>query len=154
LSDQVHRLDEIGFVWDVFQDSWEEGFSYLVKFKEREGHCRVPQIFTDNKFNLGNWVSVQRVNKEKLSSDRIQRLNEIGFIWDPFQEKWEEAFGYLLKFKEREGHCKVPKFMFEGGYPLGSWVSQQRSKKDNLSSDRIRRLDAIGFVWKVIKSKK
>jgi hypothetical protein len=151
-SDRVKRLDEIGFVWEPHHEQWEEGFGYLLRFKEREGHCRVPATAPEGGYNLGLWVRKQRNKKENLSSDRVKRLDEIGFVWDPFHEQWEQGFGYLLRFKEREGHCKVPQAVSEGGYPLGSWVSTQRNKKENLSSDRIQRLDAIGFVWKVIKA--
>ena len=147
-------MDEIGFVWDVFHDNWEGGYRYLVSFKEREGHCRVPHSFVEDTFNIGTWVGTQRQTRENLSSDRIQRLDEIGFVWDPFYEQWEEGFGYLLQFKEREGHCRVPLRASEAGYPLGSWVGTQRKGKENLSSDRIQRLDEIGFVWKVIKAEK
>ena len=76
-------MDAIGFVWAERAALWEDGFAALVRFKEREGHCRVP----DNKarvdgLNLGSWVSRQRSNKDTLSPERRQRLDEIGFIWD------------------------------------------------------------------------
>jgi Helicase associated domain len=34
-----------------------------------------------------------------------------------------------------------------GKYSLGPWVTSQRYCKDNLSAQRKRRLDSIGFVW-------
>ena len=62
-------------------------------------------------------------------------------------------FGLLEVFEEREGHCRVPKLHREGDHKLGSWVSNQRTKKDSLSPDRIKRLDALGFVWEASKTK-
>ncbi len=32
---------------------------------------------------------------------------------------------------------------------LGTWVSKQRTNKNQLSEGQIARLDALGFVWKV-----
>ena len=57
-------------------------------------------------------------------------------------------YGLLEEFKKREGDCRIPKKHTEGGYKLGSWVSNQRSNKDTLTPERLERLDALGFVWK------
>ena len=62
--------------------SWDEWYGRLVAFKDREGHCRVPARNVFDGFNLGNWVGTQRRNRESLSADRIQRLDDIGFVWD------------------------------------------------------------------------
>jgi hypothetical protein len=35
---------KLGFVWATLEADSEEGFSHLTQFKERKGHCRVPQI--------------------------------------------------------------------------------------------------------------
>jgi hypothetical protein len=37
----------------------------------------------------------------------------------------------------------------EGSFKLGGWVRNQRISKDNISADRRKRLDEIGFVWRV-----
>jgi hypothetical protein len=80
-SGRRKRLDAIGFIWDPFQTDWEEGFGYLKIYKKREGHCRVPQGYAENGFRLGVWVAHQRRIKSKLSKERRQRLNGLGFIW-------------------------------------------------------------------------
>jgi hypothetical protein len=52
-----------------------------VTFKAREGHCRVSQKYLENSYKLGQWVAVQRREKQKLSTERINRLSDLGFIW-------------------------------------------------------------------------
>jgi hypothetical protein len=66
-------------------------------------------------------------------------------------EQWEQGFSKLLQFHKREGNCLVKFKHIEDGYRLGGWVDKQRQRKDSLSSERIKRLDALGFVWAVKK---
>ena len=141
------RLDDIGFSWDPFSEDWEEGFRLLKLYQEREGHCRVPQIYKEGGYRLGQWVSVQRQKKDTLSEERRKRLEEIGFTWDQLAENWEEGFRVLKLYLEREGHCKVPHTHKEGSFRLGIWVGTQRRVKDSLSEERRKRLDGIEFVW-------
>src|SRR5262249_34756552 len=61
--------------------------------------------------------------------------------------RWEEGFSALRTFKRQHGHCLVPRWHMQGKYKLGQWVAVQRYRKANLSSERKRRLDDIGFVW-------
>jgi hypothetical protein len=150
-AERRQRLDDLGFVWDPNTEAWEEGFSKLQQFKDREGHCKVPQSFKEEGFRLGQWVGMQRSAQETLPAERRQRLEHIGFVWDQLTEAWEDAFRKLQQFKEREGHCKVPQRHKEEGFTLGQWISVQRGAKKTLSAERRQRLDDIGFVWDASK---
>ena len=150
LSDvRRHRLDELGFVWDVREQHWEAGFTHLQSYRETNNDCLVPQSFkTEDGYRLGPWVSEQRTKKDTLSRERRHRLDELGFVRDPLKQQWEEGYGQLVDYKQREGHCQVPQsFRTADGYRLGSWVSTQRTNKNTLSPDRRHRLDELGFVW-------
>jgi hypothetical protein len=143
------QLDNIGFIWDPREMDWEEGFSHLRSYRDREGHCRVPQSYMEHGYRLGQWVSVQRVrlNKITLSDEHRQRLDDLGFIWNVLEADWDEGFSYLKSYKDREGHCRVPTVYKENGFALGRWVSLQRSQKDDLTAERRQKLDDLGFVW-------
>jgi hypothetical protein len=143
------QLDELGFIWDPFETDWAEGFRYLTIYKEREGHCRVPLSHKENGFRLGRWVNNQRHRKQTLSGARRQQLDGLGFVWDPHETDWAEGFRYLTIYKEREGHCRVPRSYKENGFRLGEWVHNQRHKKYTLSGARRQQLDGLGFVWDV-----
>ena len=44
-------------------EQWEEGFTKLRKFKEREGHCRVPGNYKLSDFSLARWVYLRETIK-------------------------------------------------------------------------------------------
>ena len=147
--DRKERLNVLGFVWDPHGTRWEQGFLALQAFYERHGHCLVPHNHEEDGFRLGVWVTTQRSNVEKMSPDRKDRLNALGFVWDAKAQQWEEGFAALKAFHTREGHCLVPRNHEEDGFRLGMWVTTQRSNVDKMSPDRKDRLNALGFVWSV-----
>jgi hypothetical protein len=76
------KLDAAGFIWDVLEKEWNACFAALVTFKEKHGNCDVPLSFKENPL-LGRWIGRQRLamKKGKLSPEREQLLNGIGFLW-------------------------------------------------------------------------
>ena len=146
--DRVKRLNSLGFTWDAFDGKWEQNFAALQKFCKREGHCRVEVSHKVDGLNLGYWVSTQRKEKQRLTPDRVKRLNSLGFSWDPTAEQWEQNFAALKKFRKLEGHCRVELGRKVDGLNLGHWVKRQRRQKERSTPDRVKRLDSLGFVWK------
>jgi hypothetical protein len=156
--DRFRRLERLGFVWNTLTDAWERWFAQLEAFRKRFGHCSVPRCWAENP-TLASWVHSQRQHKNhgELSAERIRRLEAIGFEWQPQtrlemergayarHETWERMFTALVRFKERHGHCRVPR-----GRP-GNWVFVQRHRRraGGLLAERIRRLDEIGFTWEL-----
>jgi hypothetical protein len=148
LAERKQQLNAIGFSWNTLESGWEEGFLALKQFKVREGHCNVSAKHREETFRLGQWVTHQRQSKDSMSTERRQRLDDIGFNWDVLEAKWEAGFSALKQFKAREGHCKVPAKYREATFRLGQWVGVQRSTKGAMLAERRQRLDEIGFVWR------
>ena len=145
--ENIKRLEEIGFLWNVRENVWEKRFLELSRFKANIGHCNVPDKWRENQ-KLSHWVGVQRRNylKGKTNHERITRLNEIGFVWEPIDASWSERFSELIKFKELNGHCRVPQ-RFAENPKLGRWAARQRKsiRRKQLSKERARLLEEIGF---------
>ena len=143
------RLGDLGFVWNPFEADWEGFFSALKKYKTKHGNCLVSDAFKENE-PLGKWVSRQRVARKRgeLTQARIERLNEIGFIWDIFQSNLEEMFSMLARYKEVHGNCNVP-FQSSQNRRLGAWIANQRrlKEKGRLAAQIENRLADIGLDW-------
>jgi hypothetical protein len=141
------RLEALpGWSWDVLSDQWEEGFSHLKMFSEREGHCRVPKGYkTDDGYGLGQWVGVQRGTKDTIQPARRQRLEALPrWSWDPRSDRWEVGFSHLREFSDREKHCRVAHlYKTDDGYRLGQRVNEQRTNKDTMEADRRQRLESL-----------
>mmetsp|Transcript_26977 Transcript_26977/g.64787 ORF Transcript_26977/g.64787 Transcript_26977/m.64787 type:complete len:403 (-) Transcript_26977:277-1485(-) len=129
---------------------WNSKFAELKKYIEDHGDCSVKFTYGP----LGVWVNEQRklarkkTGKGALQADRRKRLEDIGFIFCPWEAQWDDRFKELVKYKQKHGHCNVPRDSV-----LGQWVHDQRrvkkgnNRKTTLSKDRIDRLNKIGFNW-------
>ncbi len=64
---------------------FDQMYSELVAYKRDHGDCLVPRKWPENR-HLGRWVYRRQKRLVKLTEDQTQRLNEIGFVWDPDAE--------------------------------------------------------------------
>ncbi|MDD5343924.1 MAG: helicase associated domain-containing protein, partial [Smithella sp.] len=155
--DKIERLEKIGFTWQIWDEQFEKGFQETLRHKERTGtpHA-IASYKTPEDYTLGSWQNSQRISYKKgnLSPDRIKQLEEIGFKWElqeeQREEQFEKGFQETLLYKERTGNANAPdKYKTHEGYKLGIWQGVQKNnyKKGKISSDRIKRLENIGFKW-------
>ena len=121
---------------------WNEKIEMLTEFKEKYGHCEVPETSS----YLGKFVKVQRAiyATGRMREDRIVELNKMGFSW-----KASAPLNLLLIVYENKGHCHV-----EPSDPkLGPYVSSLRKRKRstrerrNITEEEKNSLDSIGFHW-------
>lgn len=91
-QEKIDKMDAIGFEWGKpVASRWAEQFNELVEFKRLKGHCIVPAGYRvpETQTNLGNWVDRQRQEyrklqngeRSRLSQERIDELNSVGFVW-------------------------------------------------------------------------
>jgi len=134
-----------------FEGPWYEKYLLLEQYKKEHGNCLVPSSFAYGEIKLGHWVKNQRqlYKKGELSANRREMLDGLGFSWDPIGDTWERNFALLEQYRDREGHCKVPKMYEEDDIKLGNWLDNQRQafKRGKLNESYQRRLEAIGISW-------
>jgi hypothetical protein len=146
---------------------WSEKFEDLCEFRRYYGHCHVPHTYARNA-PLAQWVKRQRYQyklkaeekRSTLSDERVRLLNKIGFIWNSHDAVWEERWNELRAYKRIHGNCIVPS-NYEKNPQLAVWVKRQRrqykffceGKPTSMTSERITKLEKLGFAWDCRKSK-
>ncbi len=146
--EQVSRMEEIGFAWVAHDGDWDAMFTKLVEHmrpmhngKPRDGVISV---------ELRSWILTQRQFKKRGELDplREQRLNGIGFEWEPFSTQWDGMFSRLRAYHSEHRNSRVPS-EWSKDRQLASWVGTQRMRKaeGKLSTERIAKLDALDFEW-------
>ena len=132
-----------------FQDVWnvlgamleqDELFAQVIsQLREDRGSRRE---FDDSAFRervevIGDAISLDTVQKHVT----VMSMKRFGSSWD-------EWYGQLKAFQLVNGHCNVG-WRDSANESLHNWTVNQRQlrKRDQLSADRIRRLDILGFDW-------
>ncbi|KAL3785476.1 hypothetical protein HJC23_008286 [Cyclotella cryptica] len=141
---------------------WSSMFEKLQAYKREHNTCNVPKRYQSDP-KLGHWVHYQRTmcKADKLSQERKELLESIGFVWSERQSSqvsreqtsWDERFQELKRFQTIHGHCKVPRKGKDAA--LGRWVKWQRwnrtlldrGESSVLTKRKIKLLNSIGFSW-------
>jgi superfamily II DNA or RNA helicase len=153
-SEQINKLNSLKFVWNCKALEVTIGLRELNCYIQDNGDSFVPTRFkTDSGYSLGRWVTTCRKNFliDKIEPELAKQLNEIGFVWDALDYRWEKAFDSLVSYEKEHGHCKVPqKYIDVEGIALGAWVSTCRTNyyKNKLAPERVTKLESINFKWK------
>jgi hypothetical protein len=109
--------------------TFQERIQELEHFRKGNGHCRVPL----RQMGLGRWVGEMRMlyknvqlqlsgagggasrtatdNNTVLTPENIAFLEGMGFEWSIGKPMvpWEQRFADLVKYKQGEGNCNVPR---------------------------------------------
>ncbi|MCW5213586.1 Helicase associated domain protein, partial [Desulfobulbus sp. TB] len=141
VEEAVSRSD-FDEVWDVL-NSLQEQDDVLAELIRQFGEQKGSGIgFDDSRFNERVDFGGPPLSLQALRSAVATRC------LDNLCSSWDVWFGKLKAFQERFGHCNVA-IGWKEDPALASWISGQRTgkKKGKLSSERIRLLDDLGFVW-------
>jgi superfamily II DNA or RNA helicase len=147
--EELERLN--GWVWNVNDFQWEKGLSHLRSYIEKHGSSLVPTkyIDADTGYKLGNWVSSKRAKKNELTLEQMNLLESLpDWCWNTADSKWEESFIRFLDHVKNSGSGRIPtRYITPDGFKLWEWVTTQRRNKENLSAEKIKKLESISD-WK------
>jgi len=150
--------------------TFESRFKELEEFKRANNHTRVPgrqpglgkwvsdlrksyRLCKEHPYMLKDGVSEALLNVADLNKERLDKLDEIGFEFDVAKKTlpWQTRFEQMLEFKEKNGHCNVPRHYKENP-ALGEWVHRQRESyakgEKIIQGERMEKLEAVGFKWR------
>jgi hypothetical protein len=161
-EDRIEALEELEFYWGKSHDiRWQNRLQELEAFQRIYGHAAVPQLYIKNP-KLGRWVMNQRTfhrlnkkgEKTSLRRNRINHLEQVGFVWNAKDKQWWSMFEELKQYQEQHGHLTIEASDFVHD-SLRQWLNEQRhfyrSEKfyHRMSRERIDALESIpGFSWK------
>ncbi|MCD7883752.1 MAG: Helicase associated domain protein [Lachnospiraceae bacterium] len=168
-EERIRRLDSIGMVWEAAGDlKWERYYAAAKRYREKYGDLNAPAKYVDEEgVALGAWLSDIRALKNagghqmSLSPERIQKLNDLGMTWDMLDYFWERNYTAAASYYREHRDLNVPAgYVTEEGIRLGTWVYRLRALRAGTAKgtppteEQVRRLDAIGMVWKDLNEDK
>ncbi len=154
-QEQIKMLDKLKMRWEVSVYRFDDYLQALKNYRKKYGDLFVPVDYCVGSMSLGRWV--QRIRKygkkgasnQNYNQENIEKLDQIGFVWDVKEYQWENGFRYLQEYYEKNGTVNnIPiKFVTQDGYRLGEFTNKIRKdhKKGKLSEDRIKQLRSLDF---------
>lgn len=165
-KNRIRQLNAIGFKWGekkesltlkIIGRSWDYWFRLTLRYMEQFDTPNAPRTYeTQEGFKLGIWQRNQRIYyaKGKLREDRAKKLDKIGFrLHDHRDEAFERGILETKKYKKQFGNPNsIKRYRSPDGFNLGTWQQARRQEyaEGVLSQDKIKRLEAIGFVWNIL----
>ena len=124
-TERRERLEELGMEWEL-PDPWEVRFALAERYKEEHGDLNIDYDCVVDGIRLGRWISGQRKNKNRLSAEKTERLNQLGMNWDSRPGAiWNETYEEAKKWIENAGEIPADAVSRQG-IPLRRWLNAQR----------------------------
>ena len=116
---------------------FEKGYIIAKAHYEECGTLDVPTNFQHKSgFWIGSWIDKIRKKKDELTDEQIERLDQIGFVWEQ-TDNFEERFATAKAYYEIHGclplepkHCKT-----KAELHICQWLgSIEKTKQINLAT--------------------
>jgi hypothetical protein len=147
---QVERLEQLRIDWTPNESAWEKGYQHAKKYFEMHGNLKCACSFqTEDGFKLGSWIGNQktRYRKQQLTQEQIEKLEEIGMVWNRLEEQWNEGYNHAKQYFQENQTLAVPQnYCCPDGYHLGDWLQTQKKmfRQGSLQERRQVLLEELG----------
>ena len=176
-EETVRKLEKAGMIWDVGNYRWEIYYKAAEEYKNSFGDLEIPcNYVTEDGKKLGVWLNNQKSGYRKkhrltsgvvkkteyfgdkengLTNEQVQKLEALGIRWEGKSEiNFERKYQIAAEYYKEHGNLEVPSTFVYKGENLGKWLNELRLarknaglKNQNLTEEKVRKLDQIGMVW-------
>jgi len=132
-EDRINQLEQLDFVWDLFDKQWRAMFGRLKDYQKIHGHLTIETSDFVND-DLRQWLCDQRYFYKtdsmvhRLSPERIQALESLpGFKWNgrrakiPTKDDWSQLLGAIRELGISP-ETKPKEHWFDGVNPFADEV--------------------------------
>lgn len=120
----------------------DQRFEVITAYKDTDIKRSTTVQFNEQEVKLGEIVNTLRKTKKNLSQQEIKKYDDIGFVWNADDDKWDKQYELLLKTIRKKGKTTSET-------NIGKWIGNQRSAKDTMSQERREKLESIpNWLWK------
>jgi predicted helicase len=138
-----HQTDDL--TGACAETDWEDVVDVLAALGEQD--ARLEEIIRDQQIAKGRG----KVFDPRVFTERVQELGPLvalealerhigAVVLDRLGVSWDERYGQLVAFKQREGHCNVPQ-SYPENRALGIWLSNRAPGEER---KRCRRIASSG----------
>ena len=163
INEKFKIIDEVRNCRELFEKlndaltaTWDMYYASAKQYYQENGNLEIPaRYITEEGYALGSWLNNQKAIRKgnivgNLTKDQIQKLDEIGMIWDSLDYFWEQNFKLAKEYYLTNENLEIPtNYRSKDGKHLGNWILRQRQlyKSNSLTEDQIQKLDSIGMDW-------
>ncbi|MET7305423.1 Helicase associated domain protein, partial [Embleya sp. NPDC005575] len=154
---QVQKLNELGMVWSLLDQAWEDGLAIARQYAREHATLAAPADAVIEGFPIGKWLETKRAqdrSRNGLDRDRSEALDALveGEPWNPphWPVSWQRRLTYADELlKSRGTGARLDDIALDAvhrGEAIGRWIARQRAAWDTLGQEQHERLIELGLT--------
>ncbi len=129
---------------------WEQSKSLVFQYCDNNKCAPQCKTIYENQ-NIGTWLNHQKQYINGVDDELYKKLSVNKYIKENLDEylnpdkKWNLACDLLFKYSDLN-KCAPPKKTIYENYKIGSWLSSQKGKIDNMENELYKKLSVNEYV--------
>ncbi|HBI60275.1 MAG TPA: hypothetical protein DDY31_03520, partial [Lachnospiraceae bacterium] len=156
-KEQVQKLEALGICWEgKLESGFERKYQAASEYYREHGNLDIPSTLVYKGESLGKWLNELRLaqnnagpQNQKLTEEKVQRLNQIGMVWEK-KDSWEYRCQLAEGYFREHGDLEISQqYVGRDGIWLGKWlyIQKMQYKKGTLEEWKKERLEEAGICW-------